>query len=163
MKIMGGVKMLTKEECLLKYNALKNLSDYPILCGTENDEDLKPTPFNELFKEELECFEQLINEHFELKEKYEKAVKCYKNATSQYSKLESKYVLLKSNPPLKFEDLKEGMWVWDNIANQYIYIKFKDEIVDDYKRLGHKRVGYNGEFVTNFEENRFYKYEVEDC
>lgn len=188
--------MLSKEECLLKYNALKNLSDYPILCGTENDENLEPTPFNELFKEELECFEQIINEHFELKEHYDylnlkvieqnmiemnylldrsnqplkfedfiedmdtiehiycnheheehdfkKFMKCISNVYEYVEQLEK-------NPPLKFKELKEGMWVWDNKRKEWCkYIgSYVFEYLDSYDS-------------GKFEETRFFLKEVKE-
>ncbi len=66
------------------------------------------------------------------------------------------------NPPLKFEDLKEGMWVWDDKTKSYIYI---------YKPLDWKPakgIRYASHIITNsaegyymdFEKNRFYRREV---
>ena len=71
------------------------------------------------------------------------------------------------NQPLKFEELKEGMWVWDN--KYEIYIKIR--------RVNNKNsfIGYYPNFECNpetdepyenlqgiffFEENRFFRYEV---
>ena len=33
------------------------------------------------------------------------------------------------NPPLKFEELKEGMWVWDNLMKAYM--KIEEVIVEE--------------------------------
>lgn len=60
-----------------------------------------------------------------------------------------------SNPPLKFEELKEGMWVWDNKTVLYIRIA---------KIIG--KTIYVEDFLCGFdcygryEENRFYRKEV---
>lgn len=60
------------------------------------------------------------------------------------------------NPPLKFEDLKEGMWVWDNKEKEYAYIYF---IGGEYPHLNY----INGViYDSKFEENRFYRREVQD-
>lgn len=66
------------------------------------------------------------------------------------------------NQPLKFENLHEGMWVWDDKAKSYIYI-FKPL---DWKPV--KGIRYASYIITNsaegyymdFEENRFYRREV---
>jgi hypothetical protein len=66
------------------------------------------------------------------------------------------------NPPLKFEELKEGMWVWDNVSKRYmkVYdISYSEETFN-----------VNGEWYLNdlyleefkFEENRFYRREVKE-
>lgn len=68
---------------------------------------------------------------------------------------------LVNNPPLKFEDLKEGMWVWDNseyeknyaqikriyVSGEYLYVVMKQD--EDYNRVGRM-----------LEDNRFYRREV---
>lgn len=62
------------------------------------------------------------------------------------------------NPPLKFEELKEGMWVWDSKNKSYIYI-FKPLAWNPVKCIR-----YANHIITNsaegynmdFEENRFY-------
>lgn len=60
------------------------------------------------------------------------------------------------NPPLKFEELKEGDWVWDNKIKQYYKIScvYKDNgiLVTD---------GFMNKFIL-FEENRFYRKQVLD-
>lgn len=67
-----------------------------------------------------------------------------------------------SNPPLKFEELKEGMWVWDNNWNQYfeiceIYPKTKEfDVLIHQNRINKLRYE-----PMKFEENRFYRKEVQ--
>lgn len=59
------------------------------------------------------------------------------------------------NPPLKFEELKVGMWVWDNCVKEYLQIwSVRDKCYDyisDY---------YYG--VYRFEENRLYRKQVQE-
>lgn len=81
---------------------------------------------------------------------------CFKNGV--YTKYKSRT----NNPPLKFEDLKEGMWIWDDKTKSYIYI-FKPL---DWKPV--KGIRYASHIITNsvegyymdFEESRFYHREV---
>ena len=91
--------------------------------------------YRELRDKIVELFEQLINEHFD-------------------------------NPPLKFEELEKGMPLWDYICDCWIYV------VDIHKDFGDKRFTYVYWFDKNddyyiakyeeFEENRFYRYEVKE-
>ena len=83
---------------------------------------------------------------------YEKAKEYCKNKIQE----------LANNPPLKFEDLHKGMWIWDDKTKSYIYI-FKPL---DWKPV--KGIRYASHIITNsvegyymdFEENRFYRREV---
>lgn len=67
------------------------------------------------------------------------------------------------NPPLKFQELKEGMWIWDNNWNQYfeiceIYPKTKEfDVLIHQNRIN--RLRYE---PMKFEENRFYRKQVEE-
>ena len=56
------------------------------------------------------------------------------------------------NPPLRFEELEVGMWVWDN--SHKIYSKV--ELIYNSNRLSLI------DYCTRFEENRFYRYEVKE-
>ena len=58
------------------------------------------------------------------------------------------------NPPLKFEELKEEQWYWDNKNKRYFKIHKLDrdnKEIDAYDFWG-----------LGFEENRFYRYEVKE-
>ena len=62
---------------------------------------------------------------------------------------------LKDNPPLNFEEIKPGMWVWDNLLGMYVKIASCDTdviVVDQHYRY----------FKSAFDENRFYRYEVKE-
>lgn len=116
--------MLTKKECENKLKNLKTLQDEINKNCTLN------VVANIAFTNAIECFEDLIKEHFD-------------------------------NPPLKFDELEENMWVWDNkrkvkllIAYCYSeydmgYYNFSNP--EDYKYIH-----------IEFEENRFYRKEVQE-
>jgi|GEM_PF-3184714 len=61
---------------------------------------------------------------------------------------------LQANPPLKFEELKEGMWIWDNKWKEFRCIR---HVSIKYRRLGFAL--YHTDWI-NFEKNRFYRREV---
>ena len=72
------------------------------------------------------------------------------------------------NPPLKFEELEVGMWVWDNTKKWWIKV-LEIRVAnneDDVFAEGIKiiKLGYHvfnwQEFI--FEENRFYRKQVEE-
>lgn len=121
----------------------------------------------ENFKQKINCLKQLINEHFdnlllEL-EKQSKRIQELELKEKQWIETERDYrdelKELKRNPPLKFEELKEGIWVWDNkfkIKLLIAYCYSKDDMAyynfsnpEDYKYIH-----------IDFEENRFYRREV---
>lgn len=67
-------------------------------------------------------------------------------------------IITDSNPPLKFEELHEGMWVWDNGCKAYLKIRKvfrKKNIIwfytEDVSILG-----------LDYKENRFYRHEVKE-
>ena len=72
----------------------------------------------------------------------------------------------KDDPPLKFEELREGMWVWDNKTKEYIVCSPNINV------MGQRCVCYwcgytflDGEFDEDyiiFEENRFFRKEVKE-
>lgn len=60
------------------------------------------------------------------------------------------------NPPLSFDDLKEGMWVWDDLKKRYDRI-----IVLDVATTSRLVIEMAGSYEL-FEENRFYRKQKED-
>ena len=58
------------------------------------------------------------------------------------------------NPPLKFEQLEVGMWVWDNKRKEWCVLAafWKDAL---------NRYYVSGISDSPFEENRFYRKQVE--
>ena len=64
------------------------------------------------------------------------------------------------NPPLKFEELKEDMFVWDNKHHTYIKI---DRIWESYnKAIYFYAIGWECCENTEYEPNRFYRKEVQE-
>lgn len=61
----------------------------------------------------------------------------------------------RENQPLKFEELHEDMWVWDNKTKKYRKILYVDTEIK-------KIVFYNQVLQVNYKENRFYRYEVKE-
>lgn len=65
------------------------------------------------------------------------------------------------NPPLKFEELKENMWVWDNNWNQYFEICEIYPQTKEFDVLIHQnRINKLRYEPMKFEENRFYRKQV---
>lgn len=122
----NGVRMgLTREECLIAWNTIKGLEDYPIECTVNEAQDkFKTMPFNELFNDEINLIDNLIKEYLD-------------------------------NPPLKFEELEEGMWVWDNEEKRY-------GRVTPRSHCEHGLLSTPGVCWGVFEDNRFYRYEVKN-
>lgn len=68
------------------------------------------------------------------------------------------------NPPLKFEELKIGMWIWDNKFKVYNCIKTKyKNILPNLNgiQFKHKNESTQFGYIVEFEENRFYRKHVE--
>lgn len=64
------------------------------------------------------------------------------------------------NQPLTFEELKEGMFVWDNKHHTYILI---DRIWETYnKTIYFYAIGWECCENAKFEPNRFYRKEVHE-
>lgn len=65
------------------------------------------------------------------------------------------------NPPLKFEDLHDEMWVWDNEIKEYI--KLEKHCAKGLGYLGYDlKINDIDWFDLEFEENRFYLREVKE-
>lgn len=90
------------------------------------------------------------------------------NELSKYIKSKDEYITglrnyitqiereFKDNPPLKFEELHEGMWVWDNNDNKYNkIIEINNDVINFYYVTNSPT-----RFTCKFEENRFYRYET---
>lgn len=64
-----------------------------------------------------------------------------------------------SNPPLKFDELEENMWVWDNKRKVKLLIAYCDSEDD----MGYYNLSNPEDYKYihfEFEENRFYRKEV---
>lgn len=89
--------------------------------------------------------------------KYNKLKKDLEITCNLHDVLLKKYESLKENPPLKFEELKDDMWVWDKPVEQYIQIY---DIDSDEKSFYYGNNDYEGRI--HFEGNRFYRREVNE-
>lgn len=109
---------------------------------------------------------ELVDEHFELKEKYSKVLDdvhdyrfethCMKmtirNLCEHFGvKSEKELQNIYLNKPYKFEDLKVGMWIYDKKAD-WIY---KIRVIDSESSIFVDNA-YLGYCTLVFEENRFY-------
>lgn len=147
--------MLSKEECEI---ALENAVDTGII------------------KKDWNVLNQLIEEHFKLKEKYSKILDdvhdyryethCMKmtviNLCEHFGvKSEKELQNIYLSKPYKFEDLKPNMWVWDNAAKECLYvIKPFVGSFTGVKYLSYLGIYKNLEEIRKldikFEENRFF-------
>lgn len=65
-----------------------------------------------------------------------------------------------SNPPLKFEELKGGMWIWDKEEEEWLWLCAKRKENDiEYLRV---HSIYECDSVCKFEPNRFFRKEVQE-
>lgn len=66
------------------------------------------------------------------------------------------------NPPLKFEELEVGMWVWDNKLKTYHFIIGIHRTIDKilFIRVSRSSLKIEPHYI-DVEENRFYKKQVE--
>ena len=96
-------------------------------------------------------FKELIDNYFKLLDDYDKLEK------TSYSLEGQLYEIYYPNP-YKFEDLKEGMWVWDVKYKSYLKIIGFDKIKGlDLSIYVSSGVGiYKHDFYIEFKENRFY-------
>lgn len=65
------------------------------------------------------------------------------------------------NPPLKFEELEEGMWVWDNYWEEYFEIS---EVYSNTKEIDvlihQNKINQRRYETIKYTPNRFYRKEV---
>ena len=69
-----------------------------------------------------------------------------------------------SNLPLKFEELKEGMWIWDNQLKWFFRVVLCDVKVQGCESLKMFKVKKyeGGSMLMIYEPNRFYRKEVQE-
>lgn len=71
---------------------------------------------------------------------------------------EKRKIAQEDNPALNFEDLHEGMWVWDKKLDEYIKI----DTIFDKSCFCAWRIAYGYDTEYQFEENRFYRKQVKE-
>ena len=80
---------------------------------------------------------------------YDKALDQIENAIERLGELVE-------DKPLDFEELKEGMWIWDNVLKEYIHI-----LTIDFGVPSGGLIETENEYVP-LEEGRFYRKQVEE-
>lgn len=130
---------LTKEEC---EKALDSLRVFSLQNLNANLKEV--TKSNDVI-------EQLTKEHFELIENFKQLEKNY----------DALYDEVHNPKPLKFEELHEGMWVWDNVYEMYLKIEdIREDIIYPYEDYFCDPCDVSHNMWFYFEENRFYRKEV---
>ena len=159
---------MTKEECEKALRILRNVE-----IGESEDVEKANDIFEKLIEEHFDnpqidwlknCMgEEAFNLIFSSQEEVNKWFDRMRWHVKKCDEYGRELDILKNNPPLKFEELKEGMWIWDNYWNQYfeiceIYPKTKEfDVLIHQNRIN--RLRYE---PMKFEENRFYRKEVQE-
>lgn len=68
------------------------------------------------------------------------------------------------NPPLKWEELKEGMWVWDSQLKWFFRISICNVKIENFEYIKFFKVEKyeGGSMLMFYEPNRFYRKQVEE-
>lgn len=149
--------MLNKEECEKALEVLEcKAYDGCDKCYSQDEELCKKCEDKDFV--EADIIKQLIKEHFELVEDYKKLEisdaskeECTIEQYGEIKQLRSELNKFKNQQPYKFEDLKEGMWVWDNLNKDCRQIARVNEYGGIYW------YGSLSEYESDkFEENCFY-------
>ncbi|MCI9092631.1 MAG: hypothetical protein HFF36_02435 [Coprobacillus sp.] len=131
-----------------------------------------------LFKTSIENIYKLIKKYFELKEKYSKilddvhdyryevyAMKMTIRNLCKYFGVESEKELqnIFLNKPYKFEELHEGMWVWDKKYGMWNHIlEIRTNCAGEQEIEFDCSLEKDEEIYNDiFEENRFYRKQVD--
>lgn len=161
---------LTKQEC---EEALDNVAYIDYGCCDSETYDKNVKVLNELIDQHFDnpqidwlrnCMgDKAFNLIFSNQEEVKKWLDRIRWHVKKCDELGRELDRLKSNPPLKFEELKEGMWIWDNYWEQYFEIC---EIYPDTKEfdilIHQNRINKLRYDPMKFEENRFYRKQVEE-
>lgn len=180
--------MLTKEEC---EKALYELSLMTAIaekeecngcscesCGLRKDSECKGNSYLWYFKKLIEehfdnpqidwlknCMrEEAFNLIFSSQEEVNKWFDRMRWHVKKCDEYGRELDILKNNPPLKFDELKEGMWIWDDIDKEYrkVYGKWIYSGDEYFMKKGCKVVFISEDeyFYLIYEPNRFYRKEV---
>lgn len=68
------------------------------------------------------------------------------------------------NPPLEFEELKEGMWIWDSQLKWFFRISICNVKIENFEYIKLFKVEKyeGGSMLMFYEPNRFYRKEVHE-
>lgn len=100
---------------------------------------------------DLEFCREVMRESIERNGEIINPVSSFDKAMVMFARLIDEHF---DNPPLKFEELEVGMWVWDNKRKEWCVLAafWKDAL---------NRYYVSGLSDSPFEENRFYRKQVE--
>ena len=170
--------MLTKKECIKELDGLR------ILERAENFEK-----WGGQVAPQIKCdvIEQLINEHFELLEKYQnlqdenarlnfnkfgdnfELLKKYQNLQDENARLrfdkivdniqDMNYKLWLENPPLTLDEIEnmEFVPIWDNKIKEWVLLRWASN-----GKLTFDLFGSDADYYIKFEENRYFRKQVEE-
>ena len=136
---------------IIKNHGLENLTNHELDCA-----------FKKMlgYVQENNRLMNLLTQQNEIIKEYQNG-EAYKELKRSYDELlghavafQEELINLKDNPPLKFEELHEGMWVWDNRIKAYL--KIQEIWVNKVIHFDNCCV------VCFFQENRFFRYEVKE-
>lgn len=106
---------------------------------------------------DLEVCREVMRESIERNGEIINPVSSFDKAMVMFARLIEEHF---DNPPLKFDELEEEMWVWDNKEKMYIKSCNNFDTEENGKGI---RVQMGFDLVRiKFEENRFYRKQVEE-
>lgn len=113
-------------------------------------------------KEFIETFAHFMSEH-----DLNAAYKNHFNELGYMGSDEIKKWLVKvlqdDNPPLSFDELEKGMWVWDDKNKLYVQVDNDFNEGNGFIIIRYHEDSYNSNCErVQFEENRFYRRQKED-
>ncbi len=141
--------------------ALKNIEIIKDFIDTQRREAMLGRIKNFSSKYLVKTFQEIHNVYYDIKELVDKAKELSDSNNELERTIHSLDCELSDvyNPkPYKFEDLKVGMWVWDDTEEEFIFIK-KILTKKDCNFLYHdenKKVFMSEWYAIEFEENRFF-------
>lgn len=101
---------------------------------------------------DLEFCREVMRESIERNGEIINPVSSFDKAMVMFARLIEEHF---DNPPLKFEELEVGMWVWDNKRKEWcVLAAFWNDALNRYY--------VSGLSDSRFEENRFYRKQVEE-
>lgn len=141
-------------EEIIKKHGLENLTLHELDCAFKKM--LSYVEENNRLMNFLSQQNEIIKE-YQNGEAYKELKRSYDELLGHAVAFQEELINLKDNPPLKFEELEKGMWVW--VKDKKMYKQVIKTYVREFDEI--ETVHVNG-YYLGFEENRFYRYEVKD-
>lgn len=134
---------------IIKKHGLENLTNHELDCAFKKM--LSYVEENNRLMNFLSQQNEIIKE-YQNGEAYKELKRSYDELLGHAVAFQEELINLKDNPPLNFEEIKPGMWVWDNRIKAYL--KIQEIWVNKVIHFDNCCV------VCFFQENRFFRYEV---